>query len=175
MTATIEVPSLSRQRVGDALSDPARMREVRAVDLGDRRERRLDFICATASDLLQTPVVHMTIVSEREQCYVAAHGLPEGLADARSIGLEYSICQYVVALGSTLVVRDALQERFLTGNLAVTEWGVRSYLGEPVRSPAGPVLGSFCALSYEPRDWTDTDRLILLRMTHLATAALLAR
>ena len=160
--------------VTDRLRDPERIAEVRRADLTNLRERRLDWICAEASDLLHTPVVHMTIVREEDQCYVAAHGLPEMADQNRQIGLEYSICKYVVALNDTLIVRDALQERFLVGNLAVTEWGVRSYLGEPVRAPQGQVLGSFCALAYEPRDWSREDQLILLRMTQYATAALLA-
>lgn len=161
--------------VGVFVGDPDRIRQVKSLDLDNLRGRRLDYICAEASDLLQAPVVHMTVVDEAEQYYIAAHGLPEGLDESRRIGLEYSICQYVVAKNDTLMVTDALQERFLVGNLAVSEWGVRAYLGEPVRSPQGAVLGSFCALSYEPREWSETDRLILLRMTHLATAALLSK
>lgn len=173
MTLMSPSPPLAKILSRERLRDPQRLEQVRAVDLANRQERRLDHICQEASTLLQTPVVHMTIVSEEEQCYVAAHGLPESVDEARRIGLEYSICQYVVALNDTLVIRDALEEPFLEGNLAVAEWGVRSYLGEPVRSPSGLVLGSFCALGYDPRDWTRSDRLILLRMTQLATAALL--
>jgi GAF domain-containing protein len=109
-----------------------------------------------------------------EQFYVAGYGLPSGVDEQRKIGLEYSICQYVVALNDRLIIKDALSERFLIGNLAVQEWGVRSYLGEPVRDTDGEVLGSFCALSYEPRDWSYEDQMILLRMTQLASAALLA-
>lgn len=170
-----ELDRLDQAYVRARLADPRRMAAVRRANLDDVRERRLDWICAEASDLLQTPVVHMTIVDEDEQYYVAGHGLPDQVDESRRIGLEYSICQYVVALDDTLVVKDALQERFLLGNLAVNEWGVRSYLGEPVRSPEGSVLGSFCALAYEPREWTPEDRWILLRMTQYATAALLSQ
>lgn len=174
MTAATEA-KLDRAVVQAQLSNPGRLAAVRQLEEStDLRERRLDWICAEASELLQTPVVHMTIVDVDEQFYVAGYGLPEGVDEQRKIGLEYSICQYVVALNGQLLVRDSLQERFLVGNLAVQEWGVRSYLGEPVRAPGGEVLGSFCALSYEPRDWTYEDQMILLRMTQLATAALLA-
>lgn len=156
------------------LSDAVRLRAVHSLNPASIRERRLDYICAEASKLLQAPVVHMSVVDEDEQYFVAAYGLPEDIDEVRRVGLEYSICQYVVTLGTTLIIRDALQEPFLLGNLAVSEWGVRSYLGEPVRTPDGAILGSFCALAYEPRDWSEYDRLVLLRMTQLATAALLA-
>jgi len=160
--------------VRSRLDDPQRMAAIRRANLEDRRERRMDWICAEASELLQTPVVHMTIVDQDSQYYVAGYGLRAEVDETRRIGLEYSICQYVVALDDRLVIRDALQERFLVGNLAVQEWGVRSYLGEPVRAPGGEVLGSFCALAYEPRDWSHEDQMILLRMTQYATAALLS-
>lgn len=166
---------LDQEAVSRALSDPERLAQVRKVNLADMRERRLDWICAEASELLQTPVVHMTILEEDQASFVAAKGLPEDVDDLRATGLEYSICKYVVALDEQLLIRDALVERFLIGNLAVVEWGVRSYLGEPVRAPSGEVLGSFCALSYEPRDWSYEDQMILLRMTQMATAALLAK
>ena len=174
VVTTPEVSNLDPAHVQSRLTDPHRVAEVRRADLTSLRERRLDWICAEASDLLQTPVVHMTIVDTDRQYYLAAHGLPKLVDATRQIGLEYSICQYVVALNDRLIVRDALQERFLVGNLAVIEWGVRSYLGEPVRAPSGEVLGSFCALAYEPRDWTFEDQMILLRMTQFATAALLS-
>ena len=174
MTVQMDDSRLDRAFVRAQLTDPGRIAAVRQVDQTDKRERRLDWICAEASDLLQTPVVHMTIVDVDSQYYVAGYGLPEQVDESRKIGLEYSICQYVVALDDRLVIRDALQERFLVGNLAVQEWGVRSYLGEPVRAPGGEVLGSFCALAYEPRDWSYEDQMVLLRMTQYATAALLS-
>jgi len=56
-----------------------------------------------------------------------------------------------------LVVEDAREHSLVRENLAVRDLGVVGYAGVPLRTPDGRTLGSFCAISLEPRQWSDDD------------------
>ncbi|HEX8387016.1 MAG TPA: PAS domain S-box protein [Rubricoccaceae bacterium] len=63
--------------------------------------------------------------------------------------------------GRPFVVGDARLNARLQGNPSVREFGVRAYLGVPVRSPDGHVLGSLCGLDVETHAWTADDEATL--------------
>jgi GAF domain-containing protein len=46
----------------------------------------------------------------------------------------------------------------------------RAYLGVPVRSRNGHVLGSFCVVDHQTRRWADKDCETLERLAHAAEA-----
>ena len=48
-------------------------------------------------------------------------------------------------------------DAILATNAAVADLGVISYLGVPITSPDGEVLGSLCAINGQPRDWSPED------------------
>jgi len=43
------------------------------------------------------------------------------------------------------------------GNPAIESAGVRAYLGVPLRTQSGQVVGSLCVFDREPREWSDED------------------
>ena len=59
----------------------------------------------------------------------------------------------MVLRGCPLVVEDARQHPTLQHNLAVPDFDVVAYLGVPLITPDGQVLGSFCVIDHVPRRW----------------------
>ncbi|MDA8391546.1 MAG: EAL domain-containing protein [Actinomycetota bacterium] len=110
-----------------------------------------DELAQLAAKLCGTPIAAMSLVDEDRQWFKASVGL-EVTETPRSI----SFCAH--ALGhpdDVMVVRDALHDpRFWDNPLVVSEPGVRSYVGAPLRAPGGTVLGTLCALDLVPREFS---------------------
>ena len=53
--------------------------------------------------------------------------------------------------------RTPTQHAVVRDNLAVKAMGVRAYLGVPLRTPSGSVLGSVCVFDREPHEWSAED------------------
>lgn len=153
-----------------AVLDPQRLASLRRLVLLDTgASEAFDRVARLAARTLNAPVGLVTLVESDRQYFKAAFGLPEPLASTRQTPLEYSICQYAVALGAPLVVCDARVEHWLDDNLAVTQLGVRAYAGVPLVSVEGHVIGTLCVLDLTPRQWTPQD---LANLDDLAAVAM---
>ena len=73
-----------------------------------------------------------------------------------------------MASGEPLIVEDARTVPPPAGNRAIDELGVISYLGVPVRSPNGHVLGSLCAIGTVPRQWSALDVQAMSKLAAIA-------
>lgn len=147
----------------DLLGDAARLDDIDATGLlrGSANEA---FQTATriAARALGAPVALASIVTEDRQVFAGEHGLVDPPDLLRETPLTHSFCQHVVVTGEPLVVSDAREDARVTGNLAIDELGVLSYLGVPIHAPSGRTLGAFCVIDHAPRQWTEDD-LELLR------------
>ena len=145
-----------------SLSDSTRLETLSALDLMDTPpEEVFDRAVRLATRMLGTEVGLLSLVDGRRQFFKAQMGLPEPYAETRETPLSHSFCQHVVTSGAPLMVRDAREDALLQNNLAIRDLNVVAYLGVPVRTPNGAVLGSFCAIEGTPRDWTEDERAIL--------------
>jgi GAF domain-containing protein len=61
------------------------------------------------------------------------------------------ICDHVVARGEPLVVEDAERDPRFAENPTIKLWNARFYVGVPLRTADGMVLGALCILGSEPR------------------------
>ncbi len=50
----------------------------------------------------------------------------------------------------------------------MTELGVRSYLGVPLRTRAGQAVGTFCVIDFTPREWGPEDHHVLEELAQQA-------
>jgi GAF domain-containing protein len=140
----------------------ARLSALRRTKLLDSpSEVAFDRFTRLASRLLGTPVSFVTLVDEGRQFFKSSVGLTEPLASRRQTPLSHSFCQYVVASRRPLVVSDARKHPLVRDNPAISEFGVASYLGIPLTSPDGHVLGSFCAIDHTARAWTPDDEAVM--------------
>ena len=137
-----------------ALSEPGRIEALRFTGLMDSpSEPSFDRLTRLASRLLRAPVALVSLVDPCRQFFKSAVGLPEPWASARQTPLSHSFCQHVVSSERALVVRDARESPLLRENRAIADLGVIAYLGIPLVTAEGFVLGSFCAIDVNPREW----------------------
>jgi diguanylate cyclase (GGDEF)-like protein len=114
-----------------------------------------------AVDLLDVPVSLVSLVDEDRQFFVGQAGLPEPWASFRQTPLSHSFCQHVVNTDEALIIDDARSNSLVSENLAIRDLDVVAYAGIPLRLPDGHVLGSFCAIDSNPRQWSKRDLRIL--------------
>ena len=145
------------------LHQPERLTALRDLALVNLEpEEAFDRLTRLASALFSTPVALISFVAEDRQFFKSSRGLPEPWASRRQAPLEYSICQYVVAAGTSLVVPDTTRDPVLRCNLALTRLGVTAYAAAPLITSEGRCLGTFCVVDSRPRQWSD-DQVALLR------------
>jgi diguanylate cyclase (GGDEF)-like protein len=122
-------------------------------------EEQFDRLTRLAARLLDAPIARLSLVDEVGQHFKSATGaLP---SSGRSTPLSHSICKHVVEDQAPVCIPDTAADERVAGNGAVTEHGAGAYLGQPVHSPDGEVLGALCVVDPHPRAWTDQDREVL--------------
>lgn len=142
----------------DTLRNPDRLAALKDTGLLDSApEEAFDRITRLVAHLLNTPVSLVSLVDADRQFFKSAQGLPEPLASARQTPLSHSFCKHVVIGGVPLVVNEATQHAAVRSNPAVREYGLMAYLGVPIRSKEGHVIGSLCAVDVKPRQWTKSE------------------
>jgi signal transduction histidine kinase len=152
-----------------ALRDETRLAALWRVGLLDTApEEVFDRLTRLARRLLGAPVALVSLVDADRQFFKSALGLPEPWAARRETPLSHSFCQHVVATGTPLRVEDARRDPLVCDSLAVPELGVVAYLGMPLATADGQVLGSLCAIDTQPRDWTAEDAAALRDLAALA-------
>ena len=145
-----------------ALRDEGRLAALRRTRLLDTPpEEVFDRLTRLVCRLLGVPAALVSLVEADRQFFKGALGLPEPWATLRETPLSHSFCQHVVATGAPLRVEDARHDPLVCDNLAVPELGVVAYLGMPLATADGQVLGSLCAIDTEPRAWTAEDAAAL--------------
>jgi signal transduction histidine kinase len=159
-----------------ALRDEARLAALWRVGLLDTPpEEVFDRLTRLARRLLGAPVVLVSLVDADRQFFKSAVGLPEPWATRRETPLSHSFCQHVVATGAPLRVENARQHPLVCDNLAVPEIGVVAYLGMPLATADGHVLGTLCAIDTVPRNWTAEDAAALRDLAALAMSEMSLR
>lgn len=160
----------SARRVASAVSDHERLAALHRLDLLDTpTEEAFDRLTSLAARILRAPVALVSLVDQDRQFFKSAIGLHEEWAASRQSPLSLSFCQYVVGMNEPFAISDARLDPLLRESDAVTRFGVIAYAGMPLRMQDGHVLGSFCVIDWQPRDWTE-DELSILR--DLATSVM---
>jgi len=160
----------------EVVQDETRLDALRRTGLLDTPpEEVFDRLTRLVRRLLGAPVVLVSLVDADRQFFKSALGLPEPWATRRETPLSHSFCQHVVATGAPLTVEDARQHPLVRDNLAVAELGVAAYLGMPLATVDGHVLGSLCAIDTAPRAWTAEDVETLRDVASLAISEISLR
>ena len=145
-----------------ALADEGRLEALRRTRLLDTPpEEAFDRLTRLVCRTLGAPVALVTLVEADRQFFKSVVGLPQPWALLRETSLLHSFCQHVVATGAPLLVQDARGHPLVADNLAVPDLGVLAYLGMPLATSDGHVLGSLCAIDTVPRGWTPGDAAAL--------------
>ncbi|MEL6458916.1 MAG: PAS domain S-box protein [Cyanobacteria bacterium J06621_15] len=110
-------------------------------------EQTFDDLVLLAKQVAGTPIALINLVDAKRQWFKAQVGLNVSEMP-RNVGFG-SLC---VSLGKTLVIPDTLaHERFANNPVVISEPNVRFYVGIPLVSPEGQVVGTLCAIDTVPR------------------------
>ncbi|CAA9340547.1 MAG: diguanylate cyclase/phosphodiesterase (GGDEF & EAL domains) with PAS/PAC sensor(s) [uncultured Gemmatimonadetes bacterium] len=139
----------------DPVLAPARLAELRATGLLDSpADEAFDRFTRLAARLLNAPIALVSLVDADRQFFKSHVGLSGAAADTRQTPLSHSYCRHTVATGNTLAIPDARLHPLVHDNPAVAECGAIAYLGAPLHSADGHVLGTLCVVDHRPRSWS---------------------
>ena len=119
-------------------------------------DRLLSNITHLAARLLRAPVSLVSVIqTDRNRQYVsAACGLSVEAEDARQVPLDQSVCKFVYHEKKLLIIEDLLEDGRTKDMQSVMEFGFRSYIGMPIHSVGGKVIGVICCIKTEPGEWS---------------------
>lgn len=132
-------------------NEPARLQALSDYHVLDTDpEPAFDALTALAAHITGAPIVLVSLVDADRQWFKSRYGL-----EPRETPRDISFCGHVVAADALLVVRDAhADDRFSDNPLVTGEPRVRFYAGMPLRTSAGLVVGTLCAIDHVPRELT---------------------
>lgn len=148
-----DVRRLSGLATVDVLSDPARVRRVRAVASQAGGSTLLQPLVRLAGRVADSDCAQLSLLAERQVATVvrcAGSAYSEHVSE-----LADSLCTITVLSGDVLVAADARTHPWLLDLPPVTTGAVGSYLGVPLLLTDGTPLGALCVYGEHPRDWTD--------------------
>jgi len=148
------------------LKDPARLAALRAVALLDTpAEEAFDRLARLAVTCLNVPIALVTLIDADRLFLKSCIGLPEPWASRREIPLTHSFCVYNRIAGQPLLIEDARKHPLVKDNPAIRDIGAIAYLGFPLVTPDGYILGTFCVLDAKPRRWQAREIAIVRDLT----------
>jgi GAF domain-containing protein len=151
------------------VGDMRRLNAVRRTELLDTPpEEAFDRLTRIAAALVEAPVTFISIVDELRDFYKSCYGFDATLSESREIR-GTTFCHYAITSSEPLVINDTKAHPVYRDVPTVNSLGVAAYLGIPLKLGGGEIIGSFCAIDFEPRIWSDRDVRIL---SELASSAL---
>ncbi|MCF7728084.1 GAF domain-containing sensor histidine kinase [Sulfitobacter sp. M22] len=134
-------------------------------------------ISSLVASIFGVSVAFISVIEQKERrCYVSAYVGPDSdNPDFSDIPVEGSICQYVRACRKTVVIPDLLEDARTQDNEFAIQNGLRSYIGSPIHTISGRVIGAICCMSEAPRVWTQGEVKILEGMAHCVDDIIKAR
>lgn len=146
----------------DKILDEARLEKLYSLDLLDTQaEESFDRFTQLASEVLGVPISLITLIDANRGFLKSRTGLPETVAPEQVVPLTHSFCKYLVQTDDILLVEDARRDARVSDNPAILDMNVIAYAGVPIRLSDGIILGSFCAIDSQPRQWSERDIRIL--------------
>lgn len=113
-----------------------------------------DRITNLASVLFDSEIALISLIDEERQWFLSCQGL-----EAQHTPREHAFCAIAIAQECELDVPDAAQdERFANNPLVTGPPYIRSYLGQPIRSPEGYLLGTLAVIDPTPRKFAGLRR-----------------
>ena len=127
--------------------------------------RTFNSTAMAAAQAMKTPISLLTLVEDTRQFFKSAVGI-----GVRETDIDSSLCRFVATRAAPLIVHDASTDQRFADHPAHTVNRIRAYLGIPVRSLSGQVVGSFCVADREPRAWSREDIDVLTELASDAEA-----
>lgn len=149
---------------GQPLHDAARLAALRETGLvGAPADETIDRYTRLVRSTLKCDMASVTLLTEKVQYLKSTAGMAPSVCPTRQTPAKESLCQHVVTGGQPLLIADVREMPTLNVQDLVREWGLVAYLGIPLQTEDGFVLGALCAIQKSPRQWTGHE-VELMRM-----------
>lgn len=110
-------------------------------------EKKFDDITCLVSQLLDVPVVLVSLVDENRQWFKSCYGM-----DAKETPRDQAFCAHAILSNDVLDIPNArIDERFKNNPLVAKEPYIRSYAGCPLITKNNQKIGTLCAIGFSPR------------------------
>ncbi len=152
--------------ISDAILEPKRLEALRRTSLLDTQpEESFDRLTRLAATLTGAPATFVSLLDRHRDFYKSTYGFGEPLASVRQIE-GHTLCHYAMLKQDGLVLDDVTGIAGICDLPTVKSLGVRAYAGIPLVTADGSVIGSFCAIDFNPRHWSERDVYILRELAH---------
>jgi phosphoserine phosphatase RsbU/P len=154
--------------------DAERLRALQVSGLVDMApDDSFDRLIELAVAVTGAPRGVIALVDEQHTSAISASGFPEGLPLFAPI--DYSFCRFVVGFARPFLVEDALTDPRTIGDPAIEAFTAVAWIGFPIEDAAGNVLGNFCLMDAEPREWTPQDIQVVATLAQAASTEVALR
>lgn len=135
-----------------------RLAALQQLDLLDTpRDEGFERIVRLIKEIFSIDIGIVSLIDAHRQWYKACSGL-----SADEVSREDTFCRYVVDCEMPVVVQDAIKDPRFSQHPSVTgEDHIRFYAGVPLRTKAGHLIGTVCAIDRRPRSFGNRDIGIL--------------
>jgi GAF domain-containing protein len=134
------------------LCNPDRLAALRAeAYLDTPTDEAFDRLSRLAARLVNAPVDLVLLIFADRKFFKSRIGLPEPLRFLRETPLTHSFCQHNRVAGHPLLIEEARTHPLVNLNLAIRKLNVIAYLGIPLVTSEGCVLGPFCVIDSIPK------------------------
>ena len=143
---------LFQLRHSDLDIETRRLAAVRRYEILDTpADGSFDRVTALAAELFAVPISIISLVDHDRIWFKSHHGL-----DAQQIDREPGLCASAILQDKPWVLTDAKRDvRSLANPLVAGDFGLRFYVGVPLRTTDGFNLGTLCVIDREPRVVTE--------------------
>lgn len=131
----------------------------------------LDRLSRLAAQMLDVPVAFLSLVDGERDFYLSHCGFAGELAEKRELRGE-TFCHLGLVSDGPVVIDDTRARPEHRAVPTVDSLGVAAYLGIPIRLDSHQVLGSFCAIDFQPRHWSSRDIEVLQGLADAVKAEL---
>ncbi len=130
------------------LYEESRLRALAAYKILDsEQDVAFDRITKLASDIFNVPIAMVSLIDQKRQWFKSAFG-----TDIKQTPREISFCTHALRRTDPLVILDTHKDSNFANNPLVTGSPfIRFYVGAPLLTTDGFVLGTLCILDVEPR------------------------
>jgi two-component sensor histidine kinase len=139
-------------KISSSAYEAARLAAVRRYDILDTPpDGSFDRITAIAADIFEAPISIVSLVDEDRIWFKSHHGL-----DASQIDRGPGLCASAILHDEPWILTDAkVDMRSMANPLVAGAFGLRFYIGIPLRTSDNFNLGTLCVIDREPRTVTE--------------------
>jgi PAS domain S-box-containing protein len=165
--------AMIRAELARVLTDQDRLDALHRLQILDTPpEPQFDRITRLAQAISGSAASLLSFIAADRHFYKSAVGLSEYWASNPDIPLSHSYSKFVIATGEPLIICDAREHPLTQNNPAIEDLGAVAYLGQPLITREGHVVGSLCITDHQPRNWTRSNLQILEDVAALAMTEL---